>query len=67
MYRSSGNKSTLVFACAKSTFYHDAALFLMTYFFHDNIQLYEPCCKKTGFSHMRKQRRRSASRLLPRS
>ena len=27
------------------------------------IGLNEPCCKKTGFLHMRKQRRRSASRL----
>ena len=33
MYRSSRNKDTFVFACAKSTFYHHAAHFLMTHLF----------------------------------
>ena len=28
----------------------------------DRFRLYEPRCEKTGFLHMRKQRRRSASR-----
>ena len=37
---------------AKSRFSHDAAL----------IMINEPRCEKTGFLHMRKQRRRSASR-----
>ena len=30
--------------------------------FDDNEQVKEPCHEKTGFLHMRKQRRRSASR-----
>ena len=37
-------------------------LFLKTYDLWRNKQTYEPRREKTGFLHMRKQRRRSASR-----
>ena len=57
-----------VFAYAKSRFCHDAAHHVLLIFHCDNEskiytqKIIEPCYEKTGFLHIRKQRRRSALR-----
>ena len=56
------NSMTLAILYGKAGWFKSLSETSRTGFLRMRLQLYEPRCEKTGFLHMRKQRRRSASR-----